>query len=176
MAYDEDLAERVRAVFGAMPGVTEKHMFGGVCFMVDGHMALGIVKDKLMARFDPARHDEVYARPGVSPMDFTKRAAGMRGLCYVSQDALRSEADLAEWVELGIELARSLPDRTALATAGAKTRPLTRPGAKKAPAAKKAAPTAKKASPAAKKAAPKKAAAAIEKPAPAAKKAPARKR
>ena len=77
-----------------------KPMMGGIVFMVRGKMCVGTTKDRLMVRFDPARHDEVLARPGAGPMDFTKRV--MRGFAFVQPAALRTDAALARWLDLAL--------------------------------------------------------------------------
>jgi TfoX/Sxy family transcriptional regulator of competence genes len=111
MAYDESLAERVRDALIAegAPTVTEKKMFGGLCFLLGGNMTLGITKDQLMTRFDPARHDEMLARPGARPMDFTKTA--MRGMAFVGPEALVDDADLRSWVRDCLAFGRALPPK-----------------------------------------------------------------
>ncbi|MFO0749105.1 MAG: TfoX/Sxy family protein [Myxococcota bacterium] len=141
MAYDEDLAARVRAALSGLPALEEKRMFGGLCFMLSGHMALGVVKDRLMVRFQPSRHDEVLELPGAGPMTFTKRAAGMRGLAYVSQDGLPDETALATWVELALELVRSLPPKSSSQRNRKAKTPVAKSAAAKTAAAK--APAAK---------------------------------
>lgn len=71
MAYNEKLADRVREALVNIPSVEEKLMFGGVCFMVDGKMCLGVAADELMCRFDPLLEEEVLERTGCRPIDFT---------------------------------------------------------------------------------------------------------
>ena len=81
MAYDSKLAERIRAIAAGRKGVTEKEMFGGIAFLLDGKMFIGLAKNQLMVRVGPDRHDEALARPHVRPMNFTGRP--MRGYVYV---------------------------------------------------------------------------------------------
>lgn len=107
MAYDEILAERIRTLLGRRKGITERRMFGGLCFMQGGNMACGIVKDELMVRVGPDRYDEALALPHARPMDFTKRP--MRGMVYVGTPGILADADLKAWVERGLKHARSLP-------------------------------------------------------------------
>jgi TfoX/Sxy family transcriptional regulator of competence genes len=107
MAYDEALASRVREVAGQSAVVSERKMFGGLCFMVEGNMACGVVGDELMLRVGPAAHAAALARPGARPMDFTGRP--MKGMVYVGAEAIATDADLAAWLGLGLAFAHSLP-------------------------------------------------------------------
>jgi TfoX/Sxy family transcriptional regulator of competence genes len=86
MAYDEALAERIRAVLADRDNVTEQKMFGGIAFMISDRMAVGVIHDDLMVRVGPDAHDDAVARPHVRPMDFTRRP--MRGFVYVAPPAL----------------------------------------------------------------------------------------
>ena len=107
MAYDEDLAQRIRMALGGYVGLTERKMFGGLCFMLYGNMCCGVVKDTLMVRVGPAEHDDALAQPGARPMDFTGRP--MKGMVYVDAEACASDNDLAQWVERGLAFVMSLP-------------------------------------------------------------------
>lgn len=109
MAYDEALAQRVRMTLGSRPDVVEMKMFGGVAFMVRDHMACGIVGEDLMVRVGPEAHPGALAEPHVRPMDFNGRP--MRGYVYVGPDALAADADLARWVERGVDFALALPPK-----------------------------------------------------------------
>jgi len=97
MAYDEDLAQRIRRLLHKCNGVSEKKMFGGLAFLRDGKMFCGITTHDLMVRVGPARHQEALAQPHVRPMDFTGRP--MRGYVFVGQLGLDSEAKLSTWVK-----------------------------------------------------------------------------
>ena len=102
MAYNEELANRVRALLADKPvEIDEKKMFGGMCFMVNGKMCLGVHRDRLMARIDPAIYDEVMEKEGCMPMDFTGKV--MRGLVFVALDSLNTKKKLADWVNLAME-------------------------------------------------------------------------
>jgi TfoX/Sxy family transcriptional regulator of competence genes len=94
---------------GDNPGISEKKMFGGIAFMLNGNMACGIVKDQLMVRVGPAKHEEALARPHARPMDFTGRA--MKGMVYVAPAGFDTEAGLRSWVELGLSHSGSLPPK-----------------------------------------------------------------
>ncbi len=107
MAYDEALAQRVRATVRTKRGVTERKMFGGIAFMLRGHMFVGISEDSLMARVGPQNYERVLAMDGVREMDFTGKP--MRGYVFVGPQSLRSAADLKHWVELCADFAATLP-------------------------------------------------------------------
>ncbi len=107
MPYDEKLAERVRAVFQSEPGYTEKKMFGGICFMVGGNMAVGVTGSDLMVRPGPDNFEAALSLPHARPMDFTGRP--MKGFVYVESSGISTGPALAEWVERGARFARSLP-------------------------------------------------------------------
>jgi TfoX/Sxy family transcriptional regulator of competence genes len=108
MPYDEKLADRIRDVLAGEDGVTERKMFGGLAFMVDGHMACGIVKDDLMLRLGAEGADAALERPHVRPMDFT--GLPMTGMVYVEPSGVRVVA-LRTWERKAVDIARSLPPR-----------------------------------------------------------------
>ena len=107
MAYNEKLAERVRAVFELEPNCTERKMFGGLCFMVGRNMAVGITGDDLMVRPGPINFEAALSLPHARPMDFTERP--MKGFVYVESEGFATDTALAAWVERGAAYARSLP-------------------------------------------------------------------
>jgi len=102
MAYDEQLATRVRNFFNrrAVP-FEEKRMMGGLCFLVNGKMCVGVEKQRLMARIDPDFYDASLKRKGCTPMDFTGRP--MRGFVFVNPNGLGSARDLASWLDLALQ-------------------------------------------------------------------------
>lgn len=110
MAYDEALAARVRDELGGEPGVTERKMFGGLGFMVDGHMAVaaGSTGD-LMVRSEPAATEQWLEEEGVRPVEM--RGRPMTGWLLVSAGTLDDDTTLATWVERGATYARSLPPK-----------------------------------------------------------------
>ncbi len=110
MAYDEKLADRVREVLARRRGISEKKMFGGLCFLVHGHMACGIIGDELLVRVGPEAYEAALVEPGARAMDFTGRA--MKGMVYVSPRGHGRAPSLKAWVERGLVYARSLPPRT----------------------------------------------------------------
>ncbi len=109
MAFDELLADRARGVLAPREGVSERKMFGGLCLMVGGNMACGVLGDELMVRLDPADAERAVEEPGVRVMDFTGRP--IKGMIYVGSERLTSDEGLAEWVEAGADHAASLPPK-----------------------------------------------------------------
>jgi len=107
VAYDEELAERIRRALAGRQGVSEKKMFGGIAFMLRGNMCCGIVGDELMVRVGPGRFQEALAEPHARPMDFTGRP--MRGMVYVTPEGCRTDEALKRWVEQGLNFAATLP-------------------------------------------------------------------
>ncbi len=106
MAYDEDLADRARALLDGRQGVREQKMFGGLCFMLNGNMAFGILGSELVVRVGKEGLDEALALPHSRPFDMTGRP--MRSFVYVSADALATDQGLREWAGRGIAHAASL--------------------------------------------------------------------
>ena len=109
MAYDETLADRIREVLTDTADVTEQKMFGGLAFMVHGHMVCGVVHDDLMLRLGPDRAATALSRPHVRPMDFTGRA--MKSMVYVEPTGTDGEA-LEDWVRGALTHAGQLPPKT----------------------------------------------------------------
>ena len=107
MAYDEQLAERVRRVLGSRRDVVEKTMFGGLAFMVGGRMACGLVGDVLMVRVGPADYEALLEEPHVRPMDFTGRP--MKGFLYVDPEGLDTASALRRWVGRATGFVEGLP-------------------------------------------------------------------
>jgi len=102
MAYDMNLAARVRDwLHHQGAAVEEKKMMGGLCFMVDGKMCLGVEARRLMVRLDPAVYESVLQRPGCTPMDFTGRP--MKGFVWVNLDAVSTDRALHDWAALALE-------------------------------------------------------------------------
>lgn len=109
MAYDEALAERIRVALGPRDDLREQKMFGGIAFMVRGHMAVGVIKDELMVRIPAAEHDAALSEPGARVMDFSHRT--MQGFLYVGGDGIGSDGDLATWVDRAVAFAESKPPK-----------------------------------------------------------------
>lgn len=107
MAYDERLADDVRARIGSRPGVTEQEMFGGIAFMIGGNMAVGVSGDELMVRVGKDAHDKAVERPGARTFDMGNRP--MRGWITVGGEGLETDDDFQRWVDQGVAYAESLP-------------------------------------------------------------------
>lgn len=98
MAFDEDLATRVRRYFQHKDvAFDEKRMMGGLCFMVDDKMCLGVSEDRLMVRLDSTDVVKLVDRPGAAPMDFTGRP--MKGFLWVYEEGIGTSKDLSFWIE-----------------------------------------------------------------------------
>src|SRR4051812_28436872 len=110
MAYDEDLADRIRELLGAQKGVEEKRMFGGLAFLVNGNMSVAASgRGGLMVRVPPAETDKLVARDHVAPMVMAGRET--RGWVRVGADGVRTKRQLQSWVTRGVDYAKSLPPK-----------------------------------------------------------------
>jgi TfoX/Sxy family transcriptional regulator of competence genes len=108
VAYDEQLAQRIRHLVGDQPGVTEQRMFGGLAFLIGGNMAIAASgQGGVLVRADPDESEELAASTAAYPMEM--RGRRMRGWLRVDAEHLGSEHELARWVETGTSYARSLP-------------------------------------------------------------------
>jgi TfoX/Sxy family transcriptional regulator of competence genes len=110
MAYDEDLANRIRELVLTEPGVTEQRMFGGLAFLINGNMSVAASgKGGLMLRVDPAESDALLRRRYASP--FEMRGRVMQGWIRVDTEGLRTKRQLERWVARGLAYAGSLPGK-----------------------------------------------------------------
>ena len=110
MAYDEDLANRVRELISLESGLTEKKMFGGLAFLLNGHMSVGVSgQGGLMVRVDPEETDALVAKPHARP--FEMRGREMQGWLRVDAEGVRTKRQLEPWVRRGVAHARSLPSK-----------------------------------------------------------------
>jgi TfoX/Sxy family transcriptional regulator of competence genes len=109
MAYDEELAERVREVLAARSDVSERQMFGGIAFMLAGNMACGVMGEDLIVRLGDEEAKKALDEEGVRPFDFTGRP--MKTTVYVSPERTTDDGGLAEWVDAGADYASSLPPK-----------------------------------------------------------------
>ena len=108
MAYDEDLADRIRQLIAGESGLTEKKMFGGLAFLIDGNMAVAASgQGGVLVRVDPAQSDMLVATTGARLMEM--RGRSMQGWLRVDPQDLRTKSQLAKWVQRGTTYARSLP-------------------------------------------------------------------
>ena len=115
MSYDEGLAERIRTAMASVVDrpVAEKKMFGGIAFMLDDKMCVGVVKEDLMVRVGPLRHESALKERGARVMDFNHRPAV--GFLFVGPEGYESEKDLTKWLGWSIEYVDSVPARPAKA-------------------------------------------------------------
>jgi TfoX/Sxy family transcriptional regulator of competence genes len=107
--YDKQLAERVRAILADRGDVTERNMFGGIAFMVGGHMCCGVNGSDLVLRLGEAQAAAAFEHPETRPMDFTGRP--MKGFVYVSPEGTRSPDDLHAWVVRAADHVGTLPPK-----------------------------------------------------------------
>ena len=120
MAYNQELAQRVRQAVAGQSEMTEKKMFGGLTFMVAGHMCCGVANDDLVVRVKPERHQPLLARLGARPMDFTGRS--LKGMIYIGPDGCKSETELKSWVDEALEFVLSLPPKQPRTTGRARSK------------------------------------------------------
>jgi hypothetical protein len=110
MPYDVELAERVRALLVYEPDIVEKKMFGGLSFLIGGHLAVGVSgSGGLLMRAEPGETEELLAQPYVEP--FVMRGRAMNGWVRVGAEGVAEEEELKRWVESGVGYARSLPPK-----------------------------------------------------------------
>jgi TfoX/Sxy family transcriptional regulator of competence genes len=107
MAFDEQLAERIRRQLGNRPDVTEKKMFGGLAFLVKGNMCCGVHGRELIVRLDPEQTAQALSKPHTRAFDLTGRP--MKGWILVQPKGLTTQATLSKWVQAGMQYASSLP-------------------------------------------------------------------
>ena len=108
MAYDEDLANRIRELIAAEEGLTEKKMFGGLAFLIGGNMSVAASgQGGLLVRVDPAESGALSAKPHAGPMEMRGRT--MDGWLRVAPEGVRTKRQLEPWVRRGVAYARSLP-------------------------------------------------------------------
>jgi TfoX N-terminal domain len=110
VAYDEELAERVREELAGTADVAEIKMFGGLCFTVREHMAVGVNKDGLLVRVAPGDSDAALREPGAGLMEMGGRT--MQGFLVVGPKGIGADADLRRWVDRGVTYASTLPPKT----------------------------------------------------------------
>ena len=101
MAYSEQLAEKIRDAFRHVPSVEEKKMMGGLTFMVNGKMCVGVSKDDLMVRLDPTAYDTALKKKGCREMNFTGKP--MKGFVFVSLEGTSNEKDFNYWIDLALD-------------------------------------------------------------------------
>lgn len=109
MAYDEALADRVRALVAGRPGFREQKMFGGLAFMLNGNMACGIMGSELIVRVGKENYEEAMSLPHAGVFDMTGRP--MRSFVHVAAEGIDSDEGLKSWADRGISYAESLPSK-----------------------------------------------------------------
>lgn len=101
MSYSEALANRIRQRLAELPNIVEKEMMGGLTFMYNDKMCVGIIRDELVCRIDPTLHEECVEKIGCRTMDFTNRP--MKGYVMVNEIGMKSKADFDYWINLALE-------------------------------------------------------------------------
>jgi TfoX/Sxy family transcriptional regulator of competence genes len=109
MAFDTVLAARIRQQLGQDPRITEKKMFGGLAFLLNGNMCCGVHAQELIVRLDPAQTEQALNQQHTRIFDLSGRP--MKGWVLVHQQGLASEAALAKWIQLGLDYASALPPK-----------------------------------------------------------------
>jgi TfoX/Sxy family transcriptional regulator of competence genes len=109
MAFDAGLADRIREVLPRSPAISERNMFGGLAFLMNGHMFCGVVKNALMVRLGDELAVAALKQPHTRPMDFTGKP--MKSMIYVDACGLDSDETLRPWVESALKYARKLPPK-----------------------------------------------------------------
>ena len=111
MAYDEDLADRIRELVVTEQGVTEQRMFGGLAFLINGNISVSASGEGgILLRVDPAETDALLSRPHTHPLEMRGRV--MQGWLRVDAEGVRTRRQLGRWVARGIAYARSLPGKS----------------------------------------------------------------
>jgi TfoX/Sxy family transcriptional regulator of competence genes len=98
MAYNEKLSDRIREALVDVADVEEKRMFGGVCYMIDGKMCIGVVKDEMMCRIGPDVYDQALGKRGCREMDFAGKP--MDGYVYVNDEGMQTNEQFGYWINL----------------------------------------------------------------------------
>jgi TfoX/Sxy family transcriptional regulator of competence genes len=109
MAYDEGLAQRIVELLEEKPGFTEKKMFGGICFLLSGNMACGIINEDLIVRVGSERYEASLKLPHTRKLDITGKP--MKGWVMVSWKGYETDEDLSKWIQQGLHYALSLPPK-----------------------------------------------------------------
>jgi len=112
MAYNENIAQRVREMLSKYDGITEKKMFGGLCFMMYGNMVCGvggITKDAMLFRVDPSESEILLKEKRVKAMEM--RGRSMKGFLYVDEVVLKEEKDLEKWIKRSIDFVKTMPKK-----------------------------------------------------------------
>jgi TfoX/Sxy family transcriptional regulator of competence genes len=101
MAFNEKLADRIREALVDIPNVAEKNMFGGMCFMVNDKMCIGVIKEEMMCRIDPVLEEEVLEMHGCRPMDFSGKP--LKGYIFVEEEGMKNKKDFDYFIGLCLD-------------------------------------------------------------------------
>ena len=107
MAFSEELAERIRQGLARRKGIEEKKMFGGIGFLLNGNMLVGVWKDSLIVRLGPEEGDEALKEPHIKEFDITGRA--MKGWVLVAPEGVEADDELSGWVQRAVKFVNTLP-------------------------------------------------------------------
>ena len=107
MTFNEITASKIRDAMKSTPGVSERNMFGGVSFMLEGNMCCGVIEDNLVVRVGPGTYEATLQEPHTRPMDFTGRP--LKGFVYVDPAGYEAPSALLGWIERGVAFVRTLP-------------------------------------------------------------------
>jgi hypothetical protein len=107
MAFSEELAERIRRGLARPKDVEERELFGGIGFLLNGNLLIGVRKDSLIARLGPDNHDDALLEPHVREFDITGRA--MKGSVLVGPEGVEDDEQLTDWIEMAVKFVRALP-------------------------------------------------------------------
>lgn len=111
MPYNTQLADRIRVLLAAQTGVVEKRMFGGIAFLLNGNMCVGVLKDEMIVRMSPEAAEHALSRPGTRPFQVSMRKKPIAGWLFVSVDVLKTAAILGRWVDQCVTFAAALPPK-----------------------------------------------------------------
>jgi hypothetical protein len=109
MTFSERTAQQIRRAIGDTPGFSERPMYSGIAFMVQGNMCCGVLEDNLVVRVGPDTYDDALREPHTRPMDFTGRA--LPGFVYVDRAGFANAASLQQWIQRGVSFACTLPPK-----------------------------------------------------------------
>jgi TfoX/Sxy family transcriptional regulator of competence genes len=109
MAYNPEIAERIAEILAETPGITSKQMFGGLSFMLNGNMLIGVDKERLMVRIGKERYEEYLQLEGAQEMDFTKKP--MKGFLFIDETGFSTDKDLETWIDRCVDFVSTLPNK-----------------------------------------------------------------
>ena len=107
--YNAHTVRKIRDAIAHTPGLSERSMFGGIAFLLEGNMCCGVIEDRLVVRVGPGAYQDALREPHARPMDFTGRP--LKGFVYVDRAGYQNEASLRQWIDRSLSFARTLPPR-----------------------------------------------------------------